>query len=73
MTMKELMAYYNRKNLIRGFLVGLVMTVIFFIFGADSVLGLVLIFLLTMFSTPAVMARNAAIAKWEGDNWMDRL
>ncbi len=70
--MKELFAYYNVKNLVRGFWIAVLMTVGAIAFGANSFWGLVLFFVFVMLSTPAVMARNDDIRKWNDIHFLDR-
>lgn len=71
--MKELKSYYTRQNLRHGAWIGLIMVVLFFLFGVHTILGLALVFLLTTLSTPAIMARDDAIRKWEEENFLDRM
>lgn len=71
--MKDLKSYYNRANLTYGVFLGITFVGLFFLFGMTSFWGAVILFVLVVFSTPAVMARNDAIRKWEKDNYWDRM
>ena len=65
--------YYTPTNLVRGFWIGFMMTVLLIALGVYSVPGLVMIWAFTILATPAIMARNEAIRKWEKENFVDRM
>ncbi len=56
--MKTLKEYYTRENLYRGAKVGLVTVLIFALLGANSVMGLAMIYIVVSLGAPAIMAKN---------------